>query len=69
MALTWATGVRFGRMTRRNERENELHLAANSLRLFGSSPCVWPVIFLRPISNLCPYLYVPLVMETIRIEF
>ncbi|MFS7934939.1 hypothetical protein Hanom_Chr05g00397561 [Helianthus anomalus] len=30
MALTWATGVRFGRTTRRNERENELHLAANA---------------------------------------
>ncbi|MFS7951216.1 hypothetical protein Hanom_Chr07g00592301 [Helianthus anomalus] len=28
MALTWATGVRFGRVTRRNERENELYLAA-----------------------------------------
>ncbi|MFS7952361.1 hypothetical protein Hanom_Chr07g00606071 [Helianthus anomalus] len=37
MALTWATGVRFGRATRRNERENELQLAANSLRRFGSS--------------------------------
>ncbi|MFS8013474.1 hypothetical protein Hanom_Chr14g01333381 [Helianthus anomalus] len=34
MALTWATGVRFGRVTRRNERENELYLAANRL---GSS--------------------------------
>ncbi|MFS7999954.1 hypothetical protein Hanom_Chr12g01172691 [Helianthus anomalus] len=37
MALTWTTGVRFGRATRRNERENELDLAANSLRRFGSS--------------------------------
>ncbi|MFS7989327.1 hypothetical protein Hanom_Chr11g01045411 [Helianthus anomalus] len=37
MALTCATGVRFGRATRRNERENEFHLAANSLRRFGSS--------------------------------
>ncbi|MFS7963994.1 hypothetical protein Hanom_Chr08g00744901 [Helianthus anomalus] len=37
MALTWATGVRFGRATRRNERKNELHLDANSLRRFGSS--------------------------------
>ncbi|MFS8027891.1 hypothetical protein Hanom_Chr16g01504051 [Helianthus anomalus] len=37
MALTWATGVRFGRTTRRNDRENELHLAANGLRRFGSS--------------------------------
>ncbi|MFS8001185.1 hypothetical protein Hanom_Chr13g01187261 [Helianthus anomalus] len=37
MALTWATGVRFGRTTKRNERKNELHLAANSLRRFGSS--------------------------------
>ncbi|MFS7961963.1 hypothetical protein Hanom_Chr08g00721111 [Helianthus anomalus] len=36
MALTWATGVRLGRATRRFERENELHLAA-SLRRFGSS--------------------------------
>ncbi|MFS7906700.1 hypothetical protein Hanom_Chr01g00062301 [Helianthus anomalus] len=34
MALTWATGVHFGRATRRNERENELHLAINSLRRF-----------------------------------
>ncbi|MFS7898006.1 hypothetical protein Hanom_Chr04g00288771 [Helianthus anomalus] len=32
MALTWATGVRFGRVTRRNERVNELHLVANRLR-------------------------------------
>ncbi|MFS7982197.1 hypothetical protein Hanom_Chr10g00959931 [Helianthus anomalus] len=31
MALTWATRVRFGRATRRNDRENELHLAANRL--------------------------------------
>ncbi|MFS7917581.1 hypothetical protein Hanom_Chr03g00190821 [Helianthus anomalus] len=37
MALTWATGVRFGRTTRRIERENELHLAANRLRRFRSS--------------------------------
>ncbi|MFS7997169.1 hypothetical protein Hanom_Chr12g01138541 [Helianthus anomalus] len=37
MALTWATGVRFGRATRRIERGNELHLATNSLRRFGSS--------------------------------
>ncbi|MFS8029087.1 hypothetical protein Hanom_Chr16g01518201 [Helianthus anomalus] len=38
MALTWAAGVRFGRATRRNERGNELHLAANVLlRRFGSS--------------------------------
>ncbi|KAJ0890113.1 hypothetical protein HanRHA438_Chr09g0420131 [Helianthus annuus] len=37
MALIWATGVRFGRATRRIERENELHLAANSPRRFGSS--------------------------------
>ncbi|MFS7929552.1 hypothetical protein Hanom_Chr04g00333831 [Helianthus anomalus] len=37
MTLTWATGVRFGRATRRNGRENELHLAANYLRRFGSS--------------------------------
>ncbi|MFS7910280.1 hypothetical protein Hanom_Chr02g00104431 [Helianthus anomalus] len=37
MALTWATRVRFGRATRRNECENELHLAANGLWRFGSS--------------------------------
>ncbi|MFS7911286.1 hypothetical protein Hanom_Chr02g00116341 [Helianthus anomalus] len=37
MALTWATGVRFGRATKRNERGNELHLAANGRRQFGSS--------------------------------
>ncbi|MFS7924962.1 hypothetical protein Hanom_Chr03g00278761 [Helianthus anomalus] len=37
MALTWATGVRFGRVTSQIERENELYLAANSLRQFGSS--------------------------------
>ncbi|MFS7978666.1 hypothetical protein Hanom_Chr10g00918161 [Helianthus anomalus] len=30
MALTWATGVRFWRATRRKDRENELHLAANA---------------------------------------
>ncbi|MFS7941030.1 hypothetical protein Hanom_Chr05g00471401 [Helianthus anomalus] len=30
MALTWATRVRFGRATRRNDRENELHLAPNA---------------------------------------
>ncbi|KAL9998899.1 hypothetical protein Hdeb2414_s0517g00909051 [Helianthus debilis subsp. tardiflorus] len=37
MALTWATRVRFGRVTSQNERENELYLAANGLRRFGSS--------------------------------
>ncbi|MFS7991752.1 hypothetical protein Hanom_Chr12g01074291 [Helianthus anomalus] len=37
MDLTWATEVHFGRTTRRNERENELHLATNRLRRFGSS--------------------------------
>ncbi|MFS8029235.1 hypothetical protein Hanom_Chr16g01519981 [Helianthus anomalus] len=87
MALTWATGVRFGRVTRRNERENELHLAANGRFGSLSGPkkrlfllvicifmffevfwafcfwaCVWPVIFFRPISNFCSYLYVPLVI-------
>ncbi|MFS8014421.1 hypothetical protein Hanom_Chr15g01344281 [Helianthus anomalus] len=83
MALTWATGVRFGRATRRNERENELHLAANRLWVivrakkhlfpllicifmffglfwaFRFRPCVWPVMFFRPISNFGFYLYVP----------
>ncbi|MFS7901406.1 hypothetical protein Hanom_Chr06g00529551 [Helianthus anomalus] len=29
MALTWATGVRFGRATRRIDRENEAHLSTN----------------------------------------
>ncbi|MFS7917446.1 hypothetical protein Hanom_Chr03g00189181 [Helianthus anomalus] len=29
MALTWATSVRFGRATRRNDRENEAHLSIN----------------------------------------
>ncbi|MFS7960631.1 hypothetical protein Hanom_Chr08g00705311 [Helianthus anomalus] len=89
MALTWATEVRFGRVTRRNERENELYLAANGRRRFGSSSrpknrlfllvffifmffqvfwascfwaCVWPVVFFRPISNLCLYLCIALVI-------
>ncbi|MFS7916377.1 hypothetical protein Hanom_Chr02g00176401 [Helianthus anomalus] len=44
MTLTWAMGVRFGRTTRRNERENELHLAANFRRRFGSSS--GPIIFI-----------------------
>ncbi|MFS7929127.1 hypothetical protein Hanom_Chr04g00328851 [Helianthus anomalus] len=38
MALTWATGVRFGRATRRNERVNELHLAANAYGGLGHRP-------------------------------
>ncbi|MFS7927103.1 hypothetical protein Hanom_Chr04g00304991 [Helianthus anomalus] len=38
MTLTWATGVRFGRVTKRIERENELHLAANSLGGLGHHP-------------------------------
>ncbi|MFS7992989.1 hypothetical protein Hanom_Chr12g01088751 [Helianthus anomalus] len=37
MALTWATGVRFGRATRRNDRENEAHLSTNHRRWFGST--------------------------------
>ncbi|MFS7934977.1 hypothetical protein Hanom_Chr05g00398001 [Helianthus anomalus] len=36
MALTWATGVRFGRATRRNDRENEAHISTNNRRWFGS---------------------------------
>ncbi|MFS8007175.1 hypothetical protein Hanom_Chr14g01257881 [Helianthus anomalus] len=87
MALTWATVVRFGRVTSQNERENELYLAANSLRRFGSSSgpkkrlfllvfsifmffqvfwafclwaCVWPVVFFRPVLNLCLYLCIAL---------
>ncbi|KAJ0576650.1 hypothetical protein HanIR_Chr05g0226821 [Helianthus annuus] len=35
--LTWATGVRFGRAARRNDRENEAHLSTNGRRRFGSS--------------------------------
>ncbi|MFS7947802.1 putative BTB/POZ domain-containing protein [Helianthus anomalus] len=58
MTLTWATRVCFGRMTRRNERENELHLAANPLRRFGSlttrvfleSTCSIFIIVLRTTS-------------------
>ncbi|MFS7910984.1 hypothetical protein Hanom_Chr02g00112621 [Helianthus anomalus] len=38
MALTWATGVRFGRVTRRNERENELYLATNAEGGLGHRP-------------------------------
>ncbi|KAM0067127.1 hypothetical protein Hdeb2414_s0002g00057251 [Helianthus debilis subsp. tardiflorus] len=38
MALTWATGVRLGRATRRFERENELHLAANAYGGLGHRP-------------------------------
>ncbi|MFS8000933.1 hypothetical protein Hanom_Chr13g01184391 [Helianthus anomalus] len=38
MALTWATSVRFGRATRRNDRENELHLAANAYGGLGHRP-------------------------------
>ncbi|MFS8025788.1 putative chitinase [Helianthus anomalus] len=37
MALTWATGVRFGRATRRIDRENEAHLSTNNRRWFGST--------------------------------
>ena len=50
MDLTWATGVRFRRATRRNERENELHLAANSLRRFGSSSVPKKRLFLLVFS-------------------
>ncbi|MFS7991400.1 hypothetical protein Hanom_Chr12g01070311 [Helianthus anomalus] len=38
MALTWATGVRFGRVTSQNERENELYLAANAYGGLGHRP-------------------------------
>ena len=38
MALTWATGVRLGRATRRFEGENELHLAANAYGGLGHRP-------------------------------
>ncbi|MFS7976068.1 hypothetical protein Hanom_Chr10g00888121 [Helianthus anomalus] len=53
MALTWATGVCFGRATRRNEREHELHLATNSLRRFGSSPGPKNAYFLELFYALC----------------
>ncbi|MFS7928151.1 hypothetical protein Hanom_Chr04g00317461 [Helianthus anomalus] len=35
MALTWATRVRFGCATKRGDRENELHLAANAYGSLG----------------------------------
>ncbi|MFS7932165.1 hypothetical protein Hanom_Chr04g00364671 [Helianthus anomalus] len=35
MALTWATGVRFGRAARRNDRENEAHLSTNTVGGLG----------------------------------
>ncbi|MFS7958193.1 hypothetical protein Hanom_Chr07g00675331 [Helianthus anomalus] len=35
MALTWATGVRFGRATRRNDRESEAHLSTNAYNSLG----------------------------------
>ena len=38
MALTWATEVRFGCATRRNEREKKLHLAANAYGGLGHRP-------------------------------
>ena len=38
MALTWATGVRLGRVTSQNERENELYLAANAYGGLGHRP-------------------------------
>ncbi|MFS7934226.1 hypothetical protein Hanom_Chr05g00389091 [Helianthus anomalus] len=45
MALTWATGVRFGRATRRNEHENELHLAANRRSLSGPKNAYFHELF------------------------
>ncbi|MFS7924284.1 hypothetical protein Hanom_Chr03g00270801 [Helianthus anomalus] len=38
MALTWATGSVLGVLTRRNERENELYLAANAYGGLGHRP-------------------------------
>ncbi|KAJ0887534.1 putative non-specific serine/threonine protein kinase [Helianthus annuus] len=38
MALTWATGVRLGRATRRFEREKKLYLAANAYGGLGHRP-------------------------------
>ncbi|KAM0011484.1 hypothetical protein Hdeb2414_s0063g00765321 [Helianthus debilis subsp. tardiflorus] len=38
MALTWATGVHFGRVTMRNEWENEVYLAANAYGGLGHRP-------------------------------
>ncbi|MFS7933560.1 hypothetical protein Hanom_Chr04g00381281 [Helianthus anomalus] len=83
MALSWATDVRFGRATGRNDHENEAHLSTNDLGgldhrpgpkslismnylyfyvfsafrglLFHSS--FWPKCVLRPVFNLCCYLY------------
>ncbi|MFS8010360.1 hypothetical protein Hanom_Chr14g01296101 [Helianthus anomalus] len=95
MALTWATGVHFRHATRRNDRENELHLSTNAYGSLGhrSGPktlismsylsfyvfsvfyafcfwaCVWPMTFLWPISNLCLYLYVALVIWMVRNQF
>ncbi|MFS7965725.1 putative ferruginol synthase [Helianthus anomalus] len=57
MTLTWATGVRFGRVTRRNERENELYLAANGLRRFGPSSRPKKRLFPLVISILCFFKY------------
>ncbi|MFS7950242.1 hypothetical protein Hanom_Chr07g00581031 [Helianthus anomalus] len=48
MSLTWATGVRFGRATRRNERKNELHLAANAYGSLGHCRVFGPLSFLGP---------------------
>ncbi|MFS8006414.1 hypothetical protein Hanom_Chr14g01248911 [Helianthus anomalus] len=35
MTLTWATGVRFGYVTRRNDRENKAHLSTNTVGGLG----------------------------------
>ncbi|MFS7959549.1 hypothetical protein Hanom_Chr08g00692401 [Helianthus anomalus] len=53
MALTWATGVRFGRATRRFERENELHLAANAYGGLGHRPGQKNAYFYHLFAFLC----------------
>ncbi|MFS8033715.1 hypothetical protein Hanom_Chr17g01572821 [Helianthus anomalus] len=50
MALTWATRVHFGRATRRNERENELHLIC----IFMFFGLFWVVV--RAKKPLFPFL-------------
>ncbi|MFS7917904.1 hypothetical protein Hanom_Chr03g00194671 [Helianthus anomalus] len=79
MAITWATGIRFGHTTRRNERENELQLG---LRRFGSSFGPNNAYFHYLFAFLCFLDYFGhfvlgrvfgplccLVFETIRLEF
>ncbi|KAJ0827543.1 hypothetical protein HanRHA438_Chr17g0827041 [Helianthus annuus] len=57
MALTWATGVRFGRVTRRNERENEIYLAANAYGGLGHRPGRKTLISISFFPFLCFFKY------------